>query len=98
MAVLCFAGQMEGDKPQSSQTKRKRKVDEKLLDVSVPGAELIHNPSSIVDSYASSANSVLMLVQENYLKTFSAIESVTAAALGLSDADILMNGLVCIMK
>lgn len=78
--------------------KRKRKKDEKHLDVSVPGAELIHSPSSIVDSYISSAGSVLMLVQENYLKTYSAIESVTAAALCLSDADILMNGLVCYFK
>lgn len=95
LSDLCLTGQLEGDKPQSNHVKRKRKVDEKQLDASVPGADWIHNPTSIVDSYISSAGSLLLLVQENYLKTYSAIESVTKAALSLSDADVMMNGVVC---
>ncbi|XP_034249060.1 cell cycle checkpoint protein RAD17 [Thrips palmi] len=90
--ILYPKWQSEGDKPQSSQVKRKRKVDDKHLDASVPGAEWIHNPSTIVDSYISSAGSLLLLVEENYLKTYSAIESVSLAARCLSDADIMMNG------
>ena len=78
--------------------KRKRKTDDLQLNASVLGAEWINDPNTIADSYLSSASSLLFLVQENYLKTFSTIESVAAAALCFSEADVLMTCEVCIIK
>lgn len=79
-------------KPNSSSTKRKRKGDEKHLDATVPDARWVHDPNTIVDAYCSTASSFLLFIQENYLKTFSTIESVAAASQFLSSADVMMTG------
>lgn len=60
----------------------------------MPGVEWYHNPNTIVDSYLSSDSLIVLLVQENYLKTFTSIESVADAAHCLSEADVLRNGVV----
>ena len=91
--VLYPKWQKAGEKHLKSAVKRKRKTEEQQekLDASVPSAEWINDPNTIADSYLSAAPSFLLLVQENYLKTFSTIESVAGAALCLSDADMLMT-------
>ncbi|KAK3919660.1 Cell cycle checkpoint protein RAD17 [Frankliniella fusca] len=89
--VLYPKWKAEGEKINSSNVKRKRKEDEKHLDATMPGVEWIHNPNTLADSYSSSAGSFLLLVQENYLKTYSSIESVAAAAFSLSLGDVAMN-------
>lgn len=81
----------EGEKISSNNVKRKRKEGEKHLDATTPGVEWVHNPNTLADSYLSSASSFLLLVQENYLKTFSSIESVAAAAFCLSEGDVAVN-------
>ena len=51
----------------------------------------LHDPSSIADSFSSSASMFVLFIQENYLNMFSSIDSVAEASAILSDADVMMT-------